>query len=154
MYKFLWCFYNLMDWKGNVCPQGTWMTGRGQAASNWVALLRFLLCRIDRFIWITVPSVVHGLPEQMDFGVHYNFFKCKDISWYTVSLGSMFSCHLLFTTWFNCLLAAYILLDPEYYLIFPIWCRPNVYREVSAGVAKHTLVVSECLNKIADFPLM
>lgn len=22
-----------------------------------------------------MPSVVHGLPEQMDFGVHYNFLS-------------------------------------------------------------------------------
>lgn len=53
------------------------MTGRGQAASDRVALLRFLLRRIDRFVWITVPSVVHGLPEQMDFGVHYNFLSVR-----------------------------------------------------------------------------
>lgn len=66
----------------------------------------------------------------------------------------MFSCHLLFTTQFNCSLVAYTLLDSEYYLIFTIWCTPNVLREVSVEVAKHTLVMSKCLNKIADFPLM
>lgn len=112
------------------------MTGRGQAASNWVALLRFLLCRIDRFIWITVPSVVHGLPEQMDFGVHYHFFKCKDISWYTVSLGSMFSSHLLFTARFGCSLVEYTLLGSEYYLIFPTWytqtCRGRCLLELQS----------------------
>lgn len=87
------------------------------------------------------------------FGVHYNFLSVRTFLDNTVSLGSMFSCHLLFTTPFNCLLVVYLLLDSEYGL-FPIWCRPNVNREVSVGVAEHTLVVSECLNKIADFPLM
>lgn len=64
----------------------------------------------------------------------------------------MFSCHLLFTTPFNCLLVAYLLLDSEHNLI-PTWCRPNVNGEVSAGAAERTLVESERLNEIADFPL-
>lgn len=41
-----------------------------------LARLRFLPCRINRFMRITVPSVVHELSETF-FGVHCNFLKHK-----------------------------------------------------------------------------